>query len=132
TGNPSAISQYAAIEALDGDQSFLEPNRALFKARRDLVVAALNDCPGISCPTPEGAFYVYPSIDGLIGKTTPKGATINNDEDFANALLDEALVAIVHGAAFGLSPAFRVSYAASNEALTEACARIKTFCQALT
>ncbi|MEM9349286.1 MAG: pyridoxal phosphate-dependent aminotransferase, partial [Pseudomonadota bacterium] len=111
TGNPSAISQYAAIEALDGDQSFLEPNRALFKARRDLVVAALNDCPGISCPTPEGAFYVYPSIDGLLGKTTPNGTTISTDEDFANALLDEALVAIVHGAAFGLSPAFRVSYA---------------------
>jgi len=132
TGNPSAISQLAAVEALDGPQDFLGPNRALFKARRDLVVAALNGCPGLSCPTPDGAFYVYPSIVGLLGKVTPAGRKIETDEDFANALLDEALVAVVHGAAFGLSPAFRVSYAASNEALTEACARIKTFCQALT
>ena len=132
TGNPCAISQYAAIEALDGPQDFLAPNRALFKTRRDLVVAALNDCPGVTCPTPEGAFYVYPSIAGLRGKTSAGGRRLETDADFSAALLDEALVAVVHGAAFGLSPAFRVSYAASNEALTEACARIKTFCQALT
>ncbi|MEM6275912.1 MAG: pyridoxal phosphate-dependent aminotransferase [Pseudomonadota bacterium] len=132
TGNPCAISQYAAIEALNGPQDFLAPNRDLFRVRRDLVVKALNACPGLSCPTPEGAFYVYPSCAGAIGKTTPRGETIKNDEDFVTALLNEALVACVHGAAFGLSPAFRVSYAASNEALTEACARIKTFCEALT
>ena len=131
TGNACAISQYAAIEALNGPQDFLAPNRDLFKTRRDLVVAALNDCPGIACPTPEGAFYVYPSLTGVLGKTTPKGKTIATDADFTAALLDEALVAVVHGAAFGLSPAFRLSYAASNEALTEACARIKTFCQGL-
>ncbi|MEM8592085.1 MAG: pyridoxal phosphate-dependent aminotransferase [Pseudomonadota bacterium] len=132
TGNPCAISQLAAVEALNGTQDFLEPNRALFKSRRDLVVAALNDCPGISCPTPEGAFYVYPSIDGCIGKATPAGKRIDTDEDFTTTLLDETLVAVVHGAAFGLSPAFRVSYAASNEALKEACTRIKTFCESLT
>lgn len=132
TGNPCAISQYAAIEALNGPQDFLAPNRKLFRVRRDLVVDALNACPGLSCPTPEGAFYVYPSCDGVIGKTSPRGTAINSDADFVGTLLDEALVACVHGAAFGLSPAFRVSYAASNEALTEACARIKTFCEALT
>ncbi|MEM1233761.1 MAG: pyridoxal phosphate-dependent aminotransferase, partial [Pseudomonadota bacterium] len=132
TGNPCAISQYAAIEALNGPQDFLAPNRELFRVRRDLVVDALNACPGLSCPTPEGAFYVYPSCDGVIGKTSPRGTAINSDADFVGALLDEALVACVHGAAFGLSPAFRVSYAASNEALAEACARIKAFCEALT
>ncbi|MEM1372971.1 MAG: pyridoxal phosphate-dependent aminotransferase [Pseudomonadota bacterium] len=132
TGNPCAISQYAAIEALNGPQDFLAPNRELFRARRDLVVQALNACPGLACPTPEGAFYVYPSCKGVIGKTTPAGKTIGSDAEFVGALLDEALVACVHGAAFGLSPAFRVSYAASNEALIEACARIKTFCEALT
>ena len=132
TGNACAISQWAAVEALNGPQDFLEPNRALFRTRRDLVVAGLNECPGISCPTPEGAFYVYPSISGLIGKTTAAGTRITTDEDFATSLLNEALVAVVHGAAFGLSPAFRVSYAASNEDLAKACARIKTFCQALT
>ncbi|MCH2075635.1 MAG: pyridoxal phosphate-dependent aminotransferase [Rhodobacteraceae bacterium] len=132
SGNPCAISQYAAIEALSGPQDFLAPNRDLFKTRRNLVVAGLNDCPGLSCPTPEGAFYVYPSCAGIIGKTTPAGTKIESDADFVAALLDEALVACVHGAAFGLSPAFRVSYASSNEALTEACARIKTFCEALT
>ena len=132
SGNPCAISQYAAIEALSGPQDFLAPNRDLFKTRRNLVVAGLNDCPGLSCPTPEGAFYVYPSCAGIIGKTTPAGTKIESDADFVAALLDEALVACVHGAAFGLSPAFRVSYASSNEALTAACARIKTFCEALT
>ncbi|MEL6549174.1 MAG: pyridoxal phosphate-dependent aminotransferase [Pseudomonadota bacterium] len=131
TGNACAISQLAAIEALDGPQDFIEPNKALFAARRDLVVKALNDCPGITCPMPEGAFYVYPSIAGLIGKTTAGGTRIENDADFANALLAEAHVAVVHGAAFGLSPAFRVSYAASNAALTEAASRILSFCQAM-
>ncbi len=131
TGNACAISQYAAIEALNGTQEFLEPNRALFKERRDLVVAGLNDCTGLSCPTPEGAFYVYPSIEGCLGKTSAGGTKINTDKDFVTALLDEALVAVVHGAAFGLSPAFRVSYATSNAALVEACARIKSFCEGL-
>ncbi|MEM6478027.1 MAG: pyridoxal phosphate-dependent aminotransferase [Pseudomonadota bacterium] len=131
TGNASAISQYGAIEALNGPQGFLAPNRTLFKTRRDLVVAALNACPGISCPRPDGAFYVYPSIDGLMGKRTRRGTQLKSDEDFALALLDEALVAVVHGAAFGLSPAFRVSYAASNAALEDACARIKAFCESL-
>ncbi|MEM9853035.1 MAG: pyridoxal phosphate-dependent aminotransferase [Pseudomonadota bacterium] len=131
TGNASAISQFGAIEALNGPQGFLAPNRALFKTRRDLVVTALNACPGISCPRPDGAFYVYPSIDGLMGKRTRRGTQLKSDEDFALALLDEALVAVVHGAAFGLSPAFRVSYAASNAALEDACARIKAFCESL-
>ncbi|MEM6728630.1 MAG: pyridoxal phosphate-dependent aminotransferase [Pseudomonadota bacterium] len=132
TGNPCAISQYAAIEALSGPQDFLAPNRALFKERRDLVVRALNDCPGISCPTPEGAFYVYPNINDLIGKETPSGARLETDADFTAHLLNEALVACVPGAAFGLSPAFRVSYAASNAALEDAMARIKGFCESLT
>ncbi|MEO0665853.1 MAG: aminotransferase class I/II-fold pyridoxal phosphate-dependent enzyme, partial [Pseudomonadota bacterium] len=104
----------------------------LFKTVLDVVVAALKDCPGVTFPTPVVAFYVYPSIAGLMGKTSAGGRRLETDADFSAALLDEALVAVVHGAAFGLSPAFRVSYAASNEALTEACARIKTFCQALT
>ncbi|MGR3433799.1 MAG: pyridoxal phosphate-dependent aminotransferase [Shimia sp.] len=132
TGNASAVSQFAAIEALDGPQDFLAPNRALFERRRDLVVAGLNACPGIDCPAPEGAFYVYPSIAGCIGRTTAGGRRIGTDEDFALALLDEAGVAVVHGGAFGLSPAFRVSYATSDEALAEACARIKTVCDGLT
>ncbi|PTE18467.1 aminotransferase class I/II-fold pyridoxal phosphate-dependent enzyme, partial [Phaeovulum veldkampii] len=106
-------------------------SRAAFERRRDLVVAALNDCPGITCPTPEGAFYVYPSIAGLIGKTSTAGVTITDDETFATALLEEAGVAVVFGAAFGLSPNFRISYATSDAALTAACARIKTFCEGL-
>ncbi|MGR3838925.1 MAG: pyridoxal phosphate-dependent aminotransferase, partial [Cognatishimia sp.] len=132
TSNPCTVSQWAAIEALNGTQEFLAPHNEMFVRRRNLVVEALNAIDGITCPTPEGAFYVYPSIAGLIGKTTPAGTTINTDEDFATALLEEKDVAVVFGAAFGLSPNFRVSYATSDEALTEACRRIQEFCAALT
>ncbi|AAV94556.1 pyridoxal phosphate-dependent aminotransferase [Ruegeria pomeroyi] len=132
TSNPCTISQWAAVEALNGTQEFLAPNNALFKRRRDLVLSMLNAIEGIDCPTPEGAFYVYPSIAGLIGKTTPKGTRIDSDETFCTALLEEADVAVVFGAAFGLSPNFRVSYAASDAALTEACTRIQRFCASLT
>ena len=128
TSNPSSISQWAAVEALNGTQDFLEPNRKLFQRRRDLVVSMLNQCAGITCPRPEGAFYVYPSIKGLIGKTSAKGTKITDDETFATALLEEQGVAVVFGAAFGLSPNFRVSYATSDEALEKACERIQTFC----
>ncbi|WP_425045563.1 pyridoxal phosphate-dependent aminotransferase [Primorskyibacter sp. S87] len=131
TSNPCSVSQWAAVEALEGTQSFLAPNAELFKRRRDLVVAMLSEIDGIDCPTPEGAFYVYPSIAGLIGKSTPAGTKIDNDETFANALLEEADVAVVFGAAFGLSPNFRVSYATSDEALKEACSRIQRFCASL-
>ncbi|NCU20008.1 pyridoxal phosphate-dependent aminotransferase [Candidatus Falkowbacteria bacterium] len=131
TSNPCSISQWAAVAALEGPQDYITESRAAFERRRDLVVAALNDCPGITCPTPEGAFYVYPSIAGLIGKTSTAGVTITDDETFATALLEEAGVAVVFGAAFGLSPNFRISYATSDAALTAACARIKTFCEGL-
>ncbi|MFT5065273.1 MAG: aspartate aminotransferase [Yoonia sp.] len=132
TSNPCSISQWAAVEALNGTQEFLAPNNALFVTRRDLVVDLLNKAPGIVCPKPEGAFYVYPSIAGCIGKTSPAGTKMINDEVFATALLEETGVAVVFGAAFGLSPNFRVSYATSNDALTEACNRIITFCEGLT
>jgi len=131
TSNPCTISQWAAIEALNGTQEFLEPNNAIFKRRRDMVVAALNAIDGITCPMPEGAFYVYPSIAGLIGKTTPAGTKIENDEAFAKALLEEKDVAVVFGAAFGLSPNFRISYATSDENLKQACDRIAAFCASL-
>ncbi|SEW23323.1 aspartate aminotransferase [Cognatiyoonia koreensis] len=131
TSNPCSISQYAAVEALNGPQDFLAPNAKLFERRRDLVVNALNACPGITCPTPEGAFYVYPSIADCIGKSSAKGTLIDTDEAFATALLEDTGVAVVFGAAFGLSPYFRVSYATSDAQLTEACARIKTFCEGL-
>jgi len=132
TSNPCTISQWAAVEALNGTQDFLTTNNETFVRRRDLVISMLSKIDGVTCPTPEGAFYVYPSIAGLIGKTTPKGTLIDNDQSFANALLDEADVAVVFGAAFGLSPNFRVSYATSDEALTEACTRIQRFCSELT
>lgn len=132
TSNPCTISQWAAVEALTGPQDFLEDNKAIFQRRRDLVVEMLNAVEGITCPTPEGAFYVYPSIAGLIGKTSAGGVKIDTDEDFSRALLEETGVAVVFGAAFGLSPAFRVSYATSDEALTTACTRIQEFCAALT
>ncbi|NSY38511.1 pyridoxal phosphate-dependent aminotransferase [Leisingera sp. ANG59] len=132
TSNPCSVSQWAAVEALNGTQAFLAPNNKTFKRRRDLVVSMLSEIEGITCPTPEGAFYVYPSIAGLIGKTTPAGKRIETDEDFATALLEEADVAVVFGAAFGLSPNFRVSYATSDAALEEACRRIQAFCAALT
>jgi aspartate aminotransferase len=131
TSNPCSIAQYAALEAISGPQDFLAPNRALFQARRDLVVGMLNRAAGITCPKPEGAFYVYPDISGCIGKVTPRGVTITNDEVFATALLEEAGVAVVFGAAFGLSPHFRVSYATSDAVLTEACKRIIDFCASL-
>ena len=131
TSNPCSISQYAALEALTGPQDFLAPNRALFQGRRDLVVSMLNAAKGITCPKPEGAFYVYPDISGCIGKATPGGTVITNDEVFATALLEETGVAVVFGAAFGLSPNFRVSYATSDAVLAEACRRIQNFCAAL-
>jgi aspartate aminotransferase len=131
TSNPSSIAQYAAVEALDGPQDFLVPFRAAFQRRRDLVVAGLNACRGLRCPVPEGAFYVYPDISGCIGLTTPAGTRITDDEVFATALLEETGVAVVFGAAFGVSPNFRVSYATSDALLTDACARIGTFCAGL-
>ena len=132
TSNPCTISQWAAVEALNGTQDFIAPNNAMFTRRRDLVVDMLNAADGIICPKPEGAFYVYPSIAGCIGKTTPKGVLIDDDEVFASALLDDTGVAVVFGAAFGLSPNFRVSYAKSDDSLKEACARIQSFCVSLT
>jgi len=132
TSNPSSVSQYAALEALSGPQDFLPEFRAAFQRRRDLVVGMLNDAQGITCPTPEGAFYVYPDISGCIGKTSAGGARIGDDEAFASALLEEEGVAVVFGAAFGLSPNFRVSYATSDDVLREACARIQRFCAGLT
>ena len=131
TSNPCSISQWAALEALEGPQAFLQDNQTLFKGRRDLVVAGLNAIEGITCPIPEGAFYVYPSIAGLIGKTTPGGKVIATDEDFAIALLEDTGVAAVFGAAFGLSPNFRISYATSENQLSEACTRIAQFCERL-
>ncbi|WP_299615340.1 pyridoxal phosphate-dependent aminotransferase [uncultured Tateyamaria sp.] len=132
TSNPCSISQYAALEALNGTQEFIAPNNEVFKRRRDLVVEMLNAAEGIACPVPDGAFYVYPSIAGCIGKTSAAGTDITDDEAFCTALLEETGVAVVFGAAFGLSPNFRVSYATSDEALKEACTRIQTFCAGLT
>ncbi len=131
TSNPSSISQWAAVEALNGPQDFIAENNKKFKERRDLVVSMLNQAKGLSCPTPEGAFYVYPSCGGVIGKTAPSGKVIGNDEDFVTELLAQEGVAAVHGAAFGLEPFFRVSYATSNEALEDACERIQRFCGSL-
>ncbi|HLY46037.1 MAG TPA: pyridoxal phosphate-dependent aminotransferase [Stellaceae bacterium] len=131
TANPCSISQAAAIAALNGPQDFIPVHNRSFKERRDLVVDSLNRVPGLFCPRPEGAFYVYPSCAGVIGKRTPSGETIGNDEDFVKYLLAAEGVAVVHGAAFGLSPHFRVSYATSNEILREACARIDRACRAL-
>jgi aspartate aminotransferase len=128
TSNPSSITQWAGVEALNGPQDFIAQNNKVFVGRRDLVVGMLNQAKGLNCPKPEGAFYVYPSCAGAIGKTTPKGVAIKNDEDFVTALLEEEGVAVVHGAAFEGSPAFRISYATSTEALTEACTRIQRFC----
>lgn len=128
TSNPSSISQWAAVEALNGTQDFIKPNAKLFQKRRDLVVSMLNQASGIHCPTPEGAFYVYPSVEGLIGKTAPSGKVIKTDEDFAVELLETEGVAVVHGAAFGLSPFFRISYATSEDVLEDACGRIQRFC----
>jgi len=131
TSNPCSISQAAAVEALTGPQDFIAPNNEMFRRRRDLVVGMLNEADGIECPVPEGAFYVYPSVAGCIGKTSAAGTKIADDEAFAKALLEEKGVAVVFGAAFGLSPHFRVSYAKSDEALKEACTRIQDFCASL-
>ncbi len=127
----ASISQWAAVEALNGPQDFIAPRAAAFQKRRDLVVSMLNQAKGIKCPTPEGAFYVYPSCEGTIGRTAPSGRTIKNDEDFAAELLEAEGVAVVHGAAFGLSPHFRISYATSEEILEKACQRIQRFCAGL-
>ncbi|MBJ7445805.1 MAG: aminotransferase class I/II-fold pyridoxal phosphate-dependent enzyme, partial [Sphingobium sp.] len=131
TSNPCSISQAAAVAALTGPQDFLEERNGVFRKRRDMVVAMLNDAPGLDCPTPEGAFYVYPDASGVIGKVTPKGKVIDSDETLIGYFLDEAKVAAVHGAAFGLSPAFRISYATSDEVLKKACTRIQEACAAL-
>jgi aspartate aminotransferase len=132
TSCPASVSQWAALAALDGPQDALVAQRALFLRRRDLVVDRLSRIEGIACPVPEGAFYVYPSIEGLLGRTSPGGRPIDSDEAFAMALLEEAGVAAVFGAAFGLSPHFRVSYAAADSMLEEACGRIARFCASLT
>jgi aspartate aminotransferase len=131
TSNPSSISQWAAVEALNGPQDFLPVRAAAFEKRRDLVVSMLNQAAGIRCPKPEGAFYVYPSIEGLIGKTAPSGVVIADDEIFTAELLNAEGVAVVQGAAFGLSPYFRISYATSDAVLEEACTRIQRFCASL-
>ncbi|WP_375244295.1 pyridoxal phosphate-dependent aminotransferase [Sphingomonas parapaucimobilis] len=131
TSNPCSIAQAAATAALTGDQSFLAERNLAFQARRDMVVAMLNEIEGMTCPTPEGAFYVYPSFAPLIGKSTPSGRLIDSDEAFVGYLLDDAKVAAVQGAAFGLSPAMRISYATSDALLREACTRIQTACAAL-
>ncbi len=129
--NASSISQWASVEALNGTQDFIPGFQKLFEERRDLVVSMLNQASGIECPKPEGAFYVYPTIRKLIGKKTEKGKVIATDEDFASELLEAEGVAVVHGAAFGLSPFFRISYATSNKALEEACKRIQRFTASL-
>ena len=126
--NPSSISQWASVEALNGPQDFIPKFQKIFEARRDLVVSMLNQAKGLECRTPEGAFYVYPSVRKTLGKTTPSGKTIASDADFANELLEAEGVAVVHGAAFGLSPFFRISYATSTQELEEACRRIQRFC----
>lgn len=131
TSNPCSIAQAAAVAALTGDQSFLAERARTFQSRRDLVVSMLNQATGITCPRPEGAFYVYPEFSALIGKKTPKGAVIDNDEAFVAYLLNEARVAVVQGAAFGLSPAMRISYATSQDLLQAACERIQSACAAL-
>ena len=131
TSNPCSISQYAAVEALNGPQDFIAERAAAFERRRDLVVSMLNQARGLRCPKPEGAFYVYPSCEGLIGKRTPGGQEIASDLDFTNALLEAEGVAVVQGEAFGLSPFFRISYATSDAVLEDACTRIQRFCASL-
>ncbi len=131
TSNPSSISQWAAVEALNGTQAFIKPNAKVFEARRDLVVSMLNQAKDLNCPTPEGAFYVYPSCAGLIGRRASSGKTIRSDGDFASELLDAEGVSVVFGEAFGLSPFFRISYATSEALLEDACGRIQRFCGAV-
>jgi aspartate aminotransferase len=131
TTNPTSISQAAAVEALNGPQDFIVGNKAAFARRQDMVIAALNRIEGLSCHRPEGAFYVFPSCAGLIGRKRPDGRTIESDEDFVLYLLEDAGVGLVFGSAFGMSPYFRLSYAASDETLEEACRRIARACEAL-
>lgn len=131
TSGTCSIAQWAAVEALNGPQDFIERNKEIFKGRRDLVVSMLNQAKGLECPSPEGAFYVYPSCAGVIGKTAPSGKVIATDEDFVTELLEAEGIAVVHGSAFGLGPNFRVSYATSETLLTEACERIQRFCASL-
>ena len=131
TSGACSIAQWAAVEALEGPQDFIEERRKIFEGRRNLVVSMLNQASGIQCPVPEGAFYVYPSCAGTIGKTTPSGKVIETDEDFVSELLEAEGVAVVHGSAFGLGPNFRISYATSTEKLEEACSRIQRFCASL-
>lgn len=131
TSGACSIAQWAAVEALNGPQDFISTNKTIFQGRRDLVVSMLNQATGIKCPTPEGAFYVYPSCAGVIGKKTEDGKVIETDEDFVTALLEAEGVAVVHGSAFGLGPNFRISYATSEELLEEACKRIQRFCASL-
>jgi aspartate aminotransferase len=131
TSNPCSISQWAAVEALNGSHDFITENNAAFVRRRNLVVEMLNAASGLTCPVPDGAFYVYPSIAGCMGKTSPKGTLIDSDETFCTALLEDTGVAVVFGAAFGVSPNFRVSYATADDTLREACTRIQTFCASL-
>jgi aspartate aminotransferase len=128
TSNPSSIAQWAAVEALNGPQDFIAKHNVVFKERRDLVVSMLNQAKGLKCATPEGAFYVYPSCAGTIGKTAPSGKVIATDEDFVSELLASEGVAAVHGAAFGTSPFFRISYATATTTLEDACSRIQRFC----
>ncbi|WP_420962645.1 pyridoxal phosphate-dependent aminotransferase [Brucella sp. IR073] len=131
TSGACTIAQWAAVEALNGPQDFIPKNKAIFQGRRDLVVSMLNQAKGIVCPTPEGAFYVYPSCAGLIGKTAPSGKVIESDVDFVTELLEAEGVAVVQGSAFGLGPNFRISYATSEALLEEACTRIQRFCASL-
>ena len=128
TSNPTAVSQWAAVEALDGPQDFIPKHNAIFKERRDLCVSMLNQAKGIQCPRPEGAFYVYPSCAGTIGMKAPTGKKLANDEDFVTELLEAEGVAVVQGSAFGIGPAFRISYATKTEDLEKACRRIQRFC----
>ena len=128
TSNPAAVSQWASVEALDGPKDFIPEHNKIFKERRDLCVSMLNQARGLSCPKPEGAFYVYPSCAGAIGKTSPTGKKIENDLDFVGELLEAEGVAVVQGTPFGLGPAFRISYATKTEDLEEACRRIQRFC----
>ena len=131
TSNPSSISQAASVEAINGPQDFVPANNAVFLGRRNLVVSALNECAGLRCSVPQGAFYVYPGCAGVLGKSTPRGRKILTDLEFGEALLEEESVAVVPGAAFGLSPFFRISYATSESVLREACQRIRRFCASL-
>jgi aspartate aminotransferase len=128
TSNPSSITQWAAVEALNGPQDFIARNNQAFRERRDLVVSMLNQAKGLKCPKPQGAFYVYPSCEGLIGKTSGKGTKLATDQDVVLAMLEEEDVACVHGSAFAMSPFFRISYATSIDVLEEACKRIQRFC----